>query len=161
MGHRNRTESYVWRDSNYVCICKHLNTAESTINSNSIVEIHFTETITWRTVWRQKRRTPLTLRFLRFSSPHVNAKTEFSKISTLAGVFRNLHFQWPKTPFTCGRKVQTHRKICVFKNTRVRVDVAIDYIDIKDIVTSYISYKNISIFLKNSIYHPALPASLC
>uniref|UniRef100_A0A3Q3BUM5 Serine/threonine protein phosphatase 2A regulatory subunit n=1 Tax=Haplochromis burtoni TaxID=8153 RepID=A0A3Q3BUM5_HAPBU len=52
---------------------------------------------TLEAAWPHLQRTPLTLRFLRFlrfPRPHVNAKTEFSKISTLTGVFRNLRFQF-------------------------------------------------------------------
>lgn len=69
---------YIGNNYKQTRICKHLNTEDNKINSilskSAIVGIHGTETKTWRTVWRQNRRTPLTLHFLRLPRPHVNAK---------------------------------------------------------------------------------------
>lgn len=67
---------------------------------------------------------------LPFPRPHLNTKTEFSKISILGGVSKNLDFQWSKTPFTCGRKNQTHRKSYIIINTRVHADVAFFWLNI-------------------------------
>ncbi len=43
-------------------------------------------------------------------------KTEFLKIFTLEGVFKKVHFQWPKTQFPCGQKAKTNWSsyVCVY-----------------------------------------------
>ena len=59
--------------------------------------------------------------------PSVRVKTisrRFQKNSTLGTVFENLRFWCPKTPLTCGHEAKTEKKISVFKNIRIRVDVA-------------------------------------
>ena len=48
------------------------------------------------------------------------------KNSTLGTVSENLRFWCPKTPFTCGGKATTEKKLSVSKNIRIRVDGAQD-----------------------------------
>ena len=47
---------------------------------------------------------------LRFARPQEYDKSTFSNISTLGSVFENLHFQWSKTPDTCGLKAKRRKK---------------------------------------------------
>ena len=57
-----------------------------------------------------------------FACPYKNNWPAFSKISSVGTVFENLRCWCTKTPFTCGRKAKTGKKIYVFKNNRIGVD---------------------------------------
>ena len=66
------------------------------------------------------------------SGPHKNDQPAFSTISSLGTVFENWRFWCMKTPFTCGRKAKTGKKISFFKNHRTGVDGAWNMLKVSD-----------------------------
>ena len=59
-----------------------------------------------------------------YERPHVSGYTAYTEISTLESVYRNLRIHRAYTADTCGRQVYPHKKICGYKNLRIRVDGA-------------------------------------
>ncbi len=53
-------------------------------------------------------------------------KIEFLKIVTLPGVVKKVRFQWPGAACACGRMAKPHRTTCVFENTCIHVDRALN-----------------------------------
>ena len=56
-----------------------------------------------------------------YERPHVSGYTAYTEISTLESVYRNLRIHRAYTADTCGRQVYPHKKICGYKNLRIRV----------------------------------------
>ena len=59
-----------------------------------------------------------------YEHPHVSGYTEYTEISTLESVYRNLRLHRAYMADTCGRYVYPHKKICGYKSLRIRVDGA-------------------------------------
>ena len=59
-----------------------------------------------------------------YEHAHVSGYTAYTEISTLESVYRNLLILRAYTADTCGREVYPHKKICGYKNLRIRVDGA-------------------------------------
>lgn len=68
---------------------------------------------------------------------------EFSKLSVLAGVFKNL-----KTPFTCGRRPKLIEKSFIFKSTRVHLDIP--WVLFLNVVSSHVLFGSLIVVFKNS-----------
>ena len=56
-----------------------------------------------------------------FDRPHVSKKVSDSKVSTLESGFKSFRIRRSDSPDACGRKVYPERKVCGFKNIRIRV----------------------------------------
>lgn len=69
------------------------------------------------------------LQFRQSWRPHESNKP-FSKVSTLKTVFKNLLFQRPIMPFTCGQKFKTRKNPSFKKNIWMRVEGALNHLQV-------------------------------
>ena len=56
-----------------------------------------------------------------FDRPHEHDKSPLLKVYGLKSDFQKPPYLWLKTPFTCGREVQTEKKISVVEHIRIRM----------------------------------------